>query len=68
MKRATDVSKYYDTLIEYVNYYTLLGEGKHTINGKHINITLHDLKKKLYLTMVSVNVLEAIRFYISFCL
>jgi ribonucleoside-diphosphate reductase beta chain len=28
--------------------------------------TLHDRKKKLYLTLVSINILEGIRFYVSF--
>jgi len=44
----------------------MLGEGTHDVNGKSITITQRDLKKKLYLTLTSVNVLEAIRFYVSF--
>jgi ribonucleoside-diphosphate reductase beta chain len=63
---GTDVSKYYDNLIEYSNYYQLLGYGKHTVNGKKVEITEYELKKRLYLTMLSVNVLEGIRFYVSF--
>ena len=65
-KRAESVTKYYDDLIEGVAYYQNLGEGEHEVNGQTINISLRDLKKKLYLTMASVNVLEAIRFYVSF--
>lgn len=65
-RRAVSVTKYYDELIEKCSYYTQLGEGTHTINGKIIDINLRDLKRTLYLTMVSVNVLEAIRFYVSF--
>ncbi len=65
-KRAESVTQYYDDLIEAVTYYQNLGEGEHSVNGKTINITLRDLKKKLYLTVASVNVLEAIRFYVSF--
>ncbi|XRX42476.1 MAG: class Ia ribonucleoside-diphosphate reductase subunit beta [Buchnera aphidicola (Eriosoma harunire)] len=64
--RAQDISKYYDNLIEMVSYWHLLGEGKHHINQKKINITLNNLKKKLYLCLISVNALEAIRFYVSF--
>jgi ribonucleoside-diphosphate reductase beta chain len=30
------------------------------------NESLHDLKKKLYLTLMSINILEGIRFYVSF--
>lgn len=65
-RRAVSVTKYYDELIEKCSYYSQLGEGTHTINGKIIDINLRDLKRTLYLTMVSVNVLEAIRFYVSF--
>ena len=65
-RRAVSVTKYYDELIEKCSFYTQLGEGTHTINGKVVDINLQDLKRTLYLTMVSVNVLEAIRFYVSF--
>ena len=65
-KRAEAVTRYYDDLIEAVTYYQNLGEGEHVINGETISISLRDLKKKLYLTVASVNVLEAIRFYVSF--
>jgi len=65
-KRAISVTQHYDDFIEYSMYYNLLGEGTHMVNGKSITINLRELKKKLYLTIVSVNVLEAIRFYVSF--
>lgn len=65
-KRATDIASYYDDLIEYSSYYNLFGVGKQQINGKEVNISLYDLKKKLYLCLMSVNALEAIRFYVSF--
>ncbi|HIF9108090.1 TPA: class Ia ribonucleoside-diphosphate reductase subunit beta [Photobacterium damselae] len=65
-KRAITVSKYYDDLIEVTNQYHLLGLGTHTVKGKEVNVTLHDIKKKLYLCLMSVNILEAIRFYVSF--
>ncbi|AKC60631.1 class Ia ribonucleoside-diphosphate reductase subunit beta [Blochmannia endosymbiont of Camponotus (Colobopsis) obliquus] len=66
IKRAKDISFYYDSLIELTHYYHLFGEGKKQINEKIITISLHDLKKKLYLCLISINVLEAIRFYVSF--
>jgi ribonucleoside-diphosphate reductase beta chain len=44
----------------------MLGEGKHTVNGKEITVDLYDLKKKLWLAVNSVNALEGIRFYVSF--
>ncbi|WP_100138609.1 class Ia ribonucleoside-diphosphate reductase subunit beta [Snodgrassella alvi] len=64
--RAEEIACYYDDLIEYTQYYNLLGVGKHEINGKTVEISLHELKKKLYLCLMCVNVLEAIRFYVSF--
>lgn len=64
--RAEEIACYYDDLIEYTQYYNLLGVGEHEINGKTIIINLHELKKKLYLCLMCVNVLEAIRFYVSF--
>ncbi|CAL4320566.1 Ribonucleoside-diphosphate reductase 1 subunit beta [Buchnera aphidicola (Protaphis terricola)] len=64
--RAQDISIYYDKLIKMTSYWHLLGEGNHTINKKTIYINLNILKKNLYLCLISVNVLEAIRFYVSF--
>ena len=63
---AGDISKYYDDLIELAGYYNLLGEGTHTVNGKKVKVDLYDLKKKLYLALMSVNILEGVRFYVSF--
>ncbi len=56
VKRAESVTKHYDDLIRYVNAYSL-GQGE---------IIDHALKRALYLTLMSVNVLEGIRFYVSF--
>ncbi|CAL4320695.1 class Ia ribonucleoside-diphosphate reductase subunit beta [Buchnera aphidicola] len=64
--RAQDISFYYDELIKITSYWHLLGVGKHKINEKKIKIKLNLLKKRLYLCLISVNVLEAIRFYVSF--
>lgn len=63
---AEDISKYYDDLIETSQWYQLLGEGTHKINDKEVTVDLYDLKKKLYLTLMSVNILEGVRFYVSF--
>lgn len=65
-RRATDISKYYDDLIFYTQLWQTQGEGIHTINSNRYTVTKHELKKKLYLCMNSVNALEAIRFYVSF--
>lgn len=66
-KRAISVSKYYDDLIELVNLYNTLGLGVHQVPERgDVTVSMHSLKKALYLTIASVNVLEAIRFYVSF--
>ncbi len=63
---AEDISKNYDDLIELAGYYNLLGDGTHTVNGKTVTVDLYDLKKKLWLALMSVNILEGVRFYVSF--
>jgi len=63
---AEDISKYYDDLIETSMYYNLLGAGTHTVNGKKVVVDLYELKKKLWVTLMSVNILEGVRFYVSF--
>ena len=66
LERARGIANYYDELIEYSALYNQFGEGTHSLNGKTTTISRFELKKKLYLCMMSVNVLEAIRFYVSF--
>jgi ribonucleoside-diphosphate reductase beta chain len=66
MKRAESITKYYDHLILLTNIYNSYGEGFHIIEGKKIRVTKRDIKKALYLCMMSINVLEAVRFYVSF--
>ena len=61
-----DISKYYDDLINYQTMYEYLGEGTHTVNGKKVEVSAYELKKRLWLCLNSVNVLEGIRFYVSF--
>jgi ribonucleoside-diphosphate reductase beta chain len=63
---AKDISKYYDDLIDSVQYYNLLGVGTHTVNGQTVVVDRRELKKKLWLCLNSVNALEGIRFYVSF--
>jgi ribonucleoside-diphosphate reductase beta chain len=53
-------------LIETSAYYNLLGVGTHTVNGKKVVVDLYELKKLLWLTLMSVNILEGVRFYVSF--
>ncbi|MGQ8363734.1 class Ia ribonucleoside-diphosphate reductase subunit beta [Glaciecola sp. 1036] len=65
-KRATDISKYYDDLIFYTQLYQTRGEGVYDVDGYTHEVSIRNLKKKLFLCMNSVNALEAIRFYVSF--
>ncbi len=69
---AEDISKYYDEFIEYSKWYDLLGYGKYRITNKvtqedqYVSLDEYELKKKLWLTLNSINVLEGVRFYVSF--
>ena len=55
-KRSKSVTQTYDDLID-------LGYRWHLDKDK---IDLYELKKKMYLAMVTVNILEGLRFYVSF--
>jgi len=60
------ITKYYDELHEASLVYQLLGIGSHTINRKRVECSAYDLKKKIWMVLNSVNILEGIRFYVSF--
>ena len=66
-QRAQDISHYYDILINMTSYWNIFknGEYRNTCNKKII-VNLKNLKKALYLCLINVNILEAIRFYVSF--
>lgn len=66
MDCAGDISECYDQLINLSSYYNLLGAGKHKVNGKTVEVDLYEIKKLLYKTLMSVNILEGVRFYVSF--
>lgn len=61
VKRAVSVTVYYDRLIALTN--KMYAE---QIDLAQNDAFRHQIKTALYLTLVSVNVLEAIRFYVSF--
>ena len=63
---AYTITKYYDDLIEYSLWYQTLGVGTHSVNGKTVTVDAYELKRKIWLALASVNVLEGIRFYVSF--
>lgn len=60
-KRAESVTHYYDELIALTNHMYA-----HEIDLSQDDAFRKKIKTALYLTLVSVNVLEAIRFYVSF--
>jgi len=55
IERAISVTKNYDAFIQAADAFTHRKEG-----------TLRDVKKKLFLAMMNVNILEGLRFYVSF--
>lgn len=69
---ADSITEHYDRLIDLVGWYNLFGEGTFTVNktdrDKSITKTIskRDIKKQLWLTLMSVNILEGLRFYVSF--
>jgi ribonucleoside-diphosphate reductase beta chain len=64
--RAKMVGDFYDDFLQYGSWFKLLGFGNHVVNGKEIVIDSKMLKRKLYLALISINILEGIRFYASF--
>jgi ribonucleoside-diphosphate reductase beta chain len=69
---SDQISKYYDDLIEYSSWYNLLGEGVHRVTRanstdvEEIDISKYELKRKIWNCIMSVNILEGVRFYVSF--
>ena len=55
LERATAISQYYDSLHQLSLEYQ-----------QDKPVDMYELKKRLYLCLMSINVLEAIRFYVSF--
>ena len=66
LKRATDISKYFDDVIHTTQFLQTQGEGTYEFKGKPFEVTQRKLKERLFLAICSVNALEAIRFYVSF--
>lgn len=63
---AKEISEQYDRLINLSAWYQLLGEGTHVVNGEEVKVDLYEIKKALWLAIMSVNILEGVRFYVSF--
>ena len=64
ISRAESVTKDYDDFIDYAKKWSL---GKRKIRPKNsIGRNQYELKKKFYKMLISINILEGIRFYVSF--
>ncbi len=64
LSRAESVTKDYDSFIDYAKKWSL---GKRKIRPKNsIGRNQYELKKKFYKMLISINILEGIRFYVSF--
>jgi ribonucleoside-diphosphate reductase beta chain len=61
---AGDISKYYDNLIMLNNFHELSGYKIDAGISDYSDLYKH--KKALWLTLMSVNILEGVRFYVSF--
>ena len=67
LQRAQSVTSSYDEFIAAAQLYGSSNLWKHVQEGvPHAVNELYDLKRKLYRAIVNVNILEGIRFYVSF--
>jgi ribonucleoside-diphosphate reductase beta chain len=67
MQRAQSVTGAYDDFIRAAQEYSSGNEWQHQLEGvPSAKDTLYELKRKLYRAVANVNILEGIRFYVSF--
>jgi ribonucleotide reductase beta subunit family protein with ferritin-like domain len=67
VERATSVTEAYDDFIQSAQEYGSSNAWIHQLEGvPHAKDTLNDVKRKLYRAVANVNILEGIRFYVSF--
>lgn len=67
LSRAQSVTKSYDEFIQAAQEYGSGQQWKHQLEGVPVaQDTLYELKRKLYRAIMNVNILEGIRFYVSF--
>ena len=67
MIRAKSVTEAYDDFIRAAQEYSSGNQWQHQLEGVDAaKETLYELKRKLYRAIVNVNILEGIRFYVSF--
>ena len=67
IQRAQSVTNAYDEFIQSAQDYSSGNQWQHQLEGvPAAKETLYDLKRKLYRAVANVNILEGIRFYVSF--
>lgn len=67
LERAKSVTESYDDFIQSAQYYGTSEQWKHQLEGvTYAKESLNDVKRKLYRAVANVNILEGIRFYVSF--
>jgi len=67
LERAKSVTESYDDFIQSSQQYGVSDTWMHNLEGvTYAKETLNDVKRKLYRAVANVNILEGIRFYVSF--
>jgi ribonucleoside-diphosphate reductase beta chain len=67
LERAKSVTESYDDFIQSSQQYGVSDTWIHNLEGvSYAKETLNDVKRKLYRAVANVNILEGIRFYVSF--
>ena len=67
LERAKSVTEAYDDFIRAAQEYSSGNQWLHQLEGvPHAIESLYELKRKLYRAVINVNILEGIRFYVSF--
>ena len=67
LERATSVTESYDDFIRASQQYGVSDTWMHNLEGvSYAKESLNDVKRKLYRAVANVNILEGIRFYVSF--
>jgi ribonucleoside-diphosphate reductase beta chain len=67
LERAKSVTESYDDFIQSSQQYGVSDTWMHNLEGvSYARETLNDVKRKLYRAIANVNILEGIRFYVSF--
>lgn len=60
IERASTIGKYYDDFMTMMHLYLVQQE------QGNVTVDMYELKKRLYLALMCINILEGVRFYVSF--